>query len=109
MSDFKERFGLDYLKSPREDVLSPKNKELLPEGLGDALVAYSGKVMNKLNLIPSHTIRMFDLAREMSTRIDVLLPVVRFMVDRGYVEKISEDPTGNDEIRLTPAGEEIVA
>jgi len=135
--DFKDRFGLDYLKrspsgepivkprsssssgepivKPRtsrsggEDIVKPRSSNsddvVLPRGLSDAVIAYSGKLLGALNAAPGHTMALFDIAKQLQTRVDALLPVTRILLDQGYIERTNEDPVGNDEFRLTSFGQ----
>src|SRR5579859_6376291 len=97
--DFKERFGLDYLTSKRvpdaPNSASRGIESALPPGLQDALLAYGGKVMDALNRAPNQTMKLFDIAKQLTTRIDTLYPVMNFLVERGYSER-TPDPLGND-------------
>jgi hypothetical protein len=106
--DFKERFGLDYLltrpSGPRS--ATPTDDVVLPQGLKDAVIAYGAKVMDFLNRAEKNKIRLFDLAKEMSARVDTLLPVMTFLVENGYVQRV-EDPVGNDEFQLTGSGKSV--
>lgn len=105
---FKERFGLDYLASKRREPSPPKPNDdtaLLP-GLQDAVVVYASRITEALHRSPGQAMRLFDLAKEVSARIDTIQPVMNFLVRNGYVER-SEDPLGNDEFRLTDSGKRI--
>ena len=106
--DFKERFGLDFIVGSRSDTKSNKTDDLLlPKGLRDAVLAYGGKIMGTLNSKPEKSMRLFDLAEATATRVDTLLPVTKALVDAGYLERVSEDPVGNDTFRLTDPGSKI--
>lgn len=98
--DFKQQFGLDYLKGSSVKT---------PEGFDEALLAYGGKVMGMLKTVPQQSARLFDLAQGLSVRIDVLLPVMNFLVQKSYVERVGEDTLGNDLFRLTESGKRIPA
>ena len=109
MADFKERFGLNYL-DPRSQSSSPWGSDrTIPEGLGQAMIAYGGKILSVLNAAPGKTMRLFDIAKEISTRIDALSPVTRVLMNEGYIERVSEDSLGNDTFRLTVMGEKVAA
>ena len=108
MADFKQRFGLDYLTNRPETSKPPASRDLtLPPGLGDAVIAYSGRILGALNGAPQQTIRLFDIARQISTRVDTLLPVINVLINQGYIERTLEDPVGDDTFRLTDAGRKI--
>src|SRR5215470_17926219 len=99
--DFRERFGLDYLISrPRVAGSSkPSADTTLPQGLNEALISYGSRVMAALNQVPDQRVRLFDLAKQLSARVDTLLPVMNYLGRSGYVERI-EDPIGNDAFGL---------
>ena len=121
--DFKERFGLDYLKrsqssrgepivkpgSSGEPIVKPRSSSsddvVLPKGLSDAVIVYSGRVLGVLNAAPGRSLPLFDIAKQVQTRVETLLPVTRILVEQGYIERTNEDPVGNDEFRLTSVGQ----
>jgi len=114
MPDFKQQFGLDYLwknaeasRSGQPGASDPAPS--LPKGLGDAIFLYGNKVLGALNDHPGKTLRLFEIARRVSTRVDTLLPVMRLLTAEGYVEKTSEDPVGDDEFKLTNSGKNVAA
>jgi hypothetical protein len=108
MADFRQQFGLDFLRTPAAS--SPRASDTaLPQGLSDAVIAYSGKVLGALNAESSQTLGLFDIARRLSTRVETLLPVMRLLAERGYVERISEDPIGDDTFRLTAPGKKVAS
>jgi len=109
--DFKQQFGLDYLgvKPPNQAVQERKGAPSLPQGLGDAVIAYSAKVIDALNANPTKTMRLFDIARQLSTRVDTLSPVIRVLVSEGYLERTAEDSLGDDTFKLTDSGKKVAA
>lgn len=109
MADFKQQFSLDYLV-PKSAPSTPRpGAQNLPPGLGDAVIAYSGKVIGAMNADPNKTLRLFDIARKVATRVDTLLPVLRVLLAEGYVERTAEDPLGDDTFRLTDSGKNVAA
>src|ERR1700685_485545 len=106
-SDFKQRFGLDYLTSNKTANDAPKSDENpFPKGLQDAVFTYGIKVMAALNRAPNQTMRLFELAGTLAQRVDTLLPVMSYLSNSGYVER-QEDPVGNDAFKLTDSGKSV--
>lgn len=100
MADFKQRFGLDWRDITNSSATKSQGSEPLPAGLEDALIAYGSKVTESLNRAPSQTLRIFDIAKELGLRIDTLLPLISYLVGKGYIERVADDPLGNDTVRL---------
>jgi hypothetical protein len=108
MADFKQQFGLDYLGvKAASSVPSRSADPVLPQGLGDAVFAYGGKVLEALQAEPSGTLSLFEIARRLRTRVDTLSPVLRLLAVEGYAEKRFEDPLGDDKFRLTDSGKKV--
>jgi hypothetical protein len=113
MADFKQQFGLDYLGVKAASPVPSRSADpVLPQGLGDAVFAYGGKVLEALQAEPSGTLSLFEIARRLGTRVDTLSPVLRLLAVEGYegyVEKTFEDPLGDDKFRLTDSGKKVAA
>jgi hypothetical protein len=107
--DFRDRFGLDYLVEKTGNIQQQRSPEKLPPGLEDALLAYGGKVMAALKGAPGQTMKFFDLAKQLSVRVDTLSPVIQYLVGKGYLERTQEDPLGDDTLRLSEAGRKVPA
>ncbi len=106
MAEFKERFGLDYLKG--KEAVQPKTEVSgLPPGMEQAVLAYSRLVLDALKNSPGKTGQLIDLAREVNVRLDVLIRVVEYLDGRGYLRREPED-LGNDTFRLTIEGEKLL-
>jgi hypothetical protein len=105
MPDYKERFGLDFLLNEKP---SQKLPEVLPPGLEDALLAYGGKVVAALKTAPGQKRSLFQLLDDTASRVDILLPVLNYLVSKGYVERVTEDPKkGDDTFHLSDAGKKV--
>src|SRR5262249_41678251 len=102
--DFRERFGLSWKEkvaqssessttAQRSDI---QNENAAPEGLNEAVVFYSRPFLETLKRAPNKRARLFDVARDISVRVDVVIPVERYLVTNGYVTRIEEDKLGND-------------
>jgi hypothetical protein len=111
MSDFKERFGLDYLYRSKGLVgpSVPASSSAIPAGLEDALIAYGGKLLGILSKSPDKSLKVFDLAKAADLRIDTLLPVLSYMAEKNMVERTEVDSLGNDTYRLSSSGERLSA
>jgi|SRR5580658_4701309 hypothetical protein len=81
--DFKKCFGLDYLKlspiptrapsnaSPRASGSMPSPFDPnLPLGLNDAVVAYSGRVIEARYRSQGQTIQLFAIAKELTAQVE---------------------------------------
>jgi hypothetical protein len=103
-SDFKQRFSLDFLTTkPNTPVV---NAPPLLKGSQDAVITYSGKVLAALSRSSNQKMQLFDLAKQLSERVDTLLPVMSFLTASGYLTR-QEDTTGNDEFQLTDSGKGV--
>src|SRR5207245_7703071 len=98
MPDFKEKFGLDYLRSVQE-----KKVELPPE-MEDAIIAYSRPLLDTLKSSPDQTSKLFDLAKNLKLRVDEIIPVVKYLTGKSYVKTTEVDELGNDTLTLTREG-----
>jgi hypothetical protein len=108
MANFKEQFGLDYLGvRPSAPAQTRTSDPVLPQGLSEAVIAYSSKVIAALKSDPDKTLRLFDIAGRVPTRVEALLPVIKLLISEGYMERTVEDPVGNDTFRLTDSGQKI--
>ncbi len=105
MSDFKEQFSLGYLGgSQRVRPSSYSSVETpLPPGIEDVLASYSDKFVSVFKAAPDKTMKLFDLAQTTSNRLEVVLPIVQYLSGKGILERVNEDPVGNDTYRLTPS------
>lgn len=114
VADFKKRYGLDYLKGPPAEQAERKiirGKEVsgdLPLGLEEALIAYGRRVLEELKSEPEKSAKILDLTSRLTIRIDVLLPVVQYLLSRGFLSIILPDPQGNDTLKLTEAGTKLL-
>ena len=107
MADYKERFGLDFLL--KKQSTGQRSDDNLPPGLEDALLAYGGKVLNALKNAPEQKRSLFELIDDTASRIDTLLPVVTYLMSKGYIVRVAEDSKGNDTFKLTDAGQKVPA
>lgn len=109
-SNFKDRFSLDYL-SPDPNL--PRNAEQadvqyapprMPQGIEAVLDSLGRQLLSNLKKAPNQTSNLLGLAIATSVRLDALFPVIQHLASKGLVELVSEDPSGNDTYRITPAG-----
>jgi hypothetical protein len=48
------------------------------------------------------------LLDDTASRVDILLPVLNYLVSKGYVERVTEDPKkGDDTFHLADAGKKV--
>jgi hypothetical protein len=95
---FKDRFDLSYL----EKSVAPQTTPATRPEIDEAVIAYGSKVLSAMKQAPS--IKMFDLASGLSLRVDVVIAVLQSLRQTGLVERVHEDPIGNDSYALTAAG-----
>jgi len=107
LAGLREQYGLDYLE-PKQSEEKPESAAVAT-GIDDALIAYGRLVLDALDKSPNKTKQILDLAPETRVRIDMLLRLEEYLVAKGYVEKVQEDPLGNDAIRLTPQGKKLLS
>ncbi len=109
MSDFREQFGIDYLKKkttqPTDQTKESQNA--LP-GMDEALLVYGRRALDILKSEPSGSGRVFDLAKKLNIRVDVAMPVCSYLLSKGYLDRIEEDSLGNDMLQLTPEGDKLL-
>jgi hypothetical protein len=105
MSDFKEQFSLGYLggsqriRSSSYSSVDPS----FPAGIEDVLASYGEKFISVFKAAPDKTMNLFDLAHTTSSRVEVVLPIVQYLSGKGILERVKEDPVGNDTYRLNPS------
>jgi hypothetical protein len=107
VTDFKERFGLGCLGGTgmAQMPATPNVAGSLPAEMEDALLSFGSTVLAKLK---SGDEKVFTLARQLGRRVDELDPVIKYLVERGYVERAVNDPIGDDTLRLTERGRKLV-
>jgi hypothetical protein len=112
VAEFKNRFGFEWLKdeegkpNPR---VAPAAPPPLPAGMEEALLAYSRPILETLKRSPGATNEAFEVAKQVKARFDVIIRVLDYLAGKGYLERVAEDPQGNDTVRLTGAGEKLLA
>ena len=109
-SNFKDRFSLDYLSPDSSSSRNAKQPAQyappkMPQGIEAVLDSLGGQLLSNLKAAPNQTSNLLDLAKATSIRLDALFPVVQHLAGKGLIEPVSEDPSGNDTYRVTPAGE----
>lgn len=100
-ANFKERFSLDFLDP---STGSKSSEAQLPVGMESVLNAYGNQILANIKAAPNQTSDLFGLARMSSARIENILPVVQYLAGKGLLERVIEDPLGNDTYRATAAG-----
>lgn len=116
VSPFKERFSLAWLapsdapavansaySSSRPAAASAIPVNPLPLGMEAALDLIGNQVLAKLAAMPGQTSNLLNLASASSMRFDALLPVVQHLASKGFIERMVEDPSGNDTYKATQA------
>jgi hypothetical protein len=117
VSPYKERFSLAWLAPPdaspgadpasssdRPAPAAPAAANPLPPGLETVMSSIGDQVLSKLRAMPSQTSTLLNLASASSLRLEALLPITQFLVGMGLIERVQEDPTGNDTYKVTSAG-----
>jgi hypothetical protein len=110
-SNFKDRFSLDFLSpdpsAPRttEPPTAPYDLSKMPQGIEAVLDSLGGNLLSKLKAAPNKTSNLLGLAIATPVRLDALFAVMQHLASKGLVERVVEDPSGNDTYRVTPSGE----
>jgi len=99
--------------SMRFEVLLPVVQHLASKGLiertiedpsGNDTYQLGNHVLAKLDTMPGQTSALLDLASISSIRFEVLLPIVQYLAGKGLLERLIEDPSGNDTYKIAQAG-----
>jgi hypothetical protein len=77
----------------------------MPQGIEAVLDSLGGQLLSNLKAAPNQTSNLLVLAKASSVRLDALFPVIQHLTSKGLIERVFEDPSGNDTYRVTPAGE----
>ena len=107
---FKDRFGLDFLASNLNGSVDSENGSqptprsgattLLSTSMEAVLASYSALVLNAMKAADEQTVSLFSLAQSTSTRFEGLVQIMQYLVDKGQIELVREDPSGNDVYRV---------
>jgi hypothetical protein len=114
MSTFRDKFSPDYLRRAGSESILQTQQENAPASaalssdMEEAVLAWGGKVASVLNAAPDKRAKIFDILNKLDLRIDVLIPVIDHLAERGYVTKIEQDKKGNDLLGLTERGQKLV-
>jgi hypothetical protein len=104
-SSFKDRFSLDYLgEQSNAQPTSKSNDTPLPPGLEAVLDSVGFQLMSAMQSASDQSSKVLELAQATSTRLDTVMPVLQYLANKGLIERVQQDPTGNDTYRLTLAG-----
>jgi hypothetical protein len=114
MAEFKNRFGFEWLKG--EEMKRPaegrtdqsRTQGSLPSAIEDTLIAYGRPLLEALKQRPGHTSQAIELATALKVRFDIVISVLDYLARKGYLERVGEDPIGNDTVKLTPAGDKLL-
>lgn len=116
MVPLKERLSLDWLNEvhsrlrPADSVEPYTSKQVEgPPGLEDALLAYGNRLLRAIQKSPAKTARLHELVTGLSLSLPDALPVVQYLVQRGHLRKLEDDPLGNYLLYLTDQGEQLVS
>lgn len=107
-TSFSDKFGLEYLK--RAGTTQNKldvNTVQLP-GMDEALISWGRRIVETMSTLPQQQCRIFDIVDKLDVRIDVVLPVINYLVSGGYLAKIEEDKKGNDLLKMTERGQKLL-
>jgi hypothetical protein len=97
-SSFKDRFSLDFLDP---QAANKPSDAPLPIGMEAALNAYGNQVIASLKTLPDQTSDLLGLAKLTGTRMETLLPVIQYLMSKRLLERVAEDPQGNDTYKVT--------
>jgi hypothetical protein len=114
-SSFKDRFSLGFL-SPSEappnaspnSFNTPTSSSFaggsLPLGLDAVLNSVGTQILSIMRANPGQPISLLNLASASSMRLEAVLPIVQYLAGKGLIQRVVEDPSGNDLYQLTRAG-----
>lgn len=112
VSPYKERFSLAWLTpseapadaNPAQQPNPAPAPTANPVPLGAEAVFNSigNQVLAILGGLPEST--LLNLASASNMRLEALLPVIQYLATKGLVERVHEDPSGNDTYKVTQAG-----
>jgi len=116
VSPFKERFSLAWLSPPvpsadenpippgaHPDASPPSTVNQVPAGWDAVLNSIGNQVLATLSAIPGKTSTLLNLASASNMRLEALLPVIQYLAGKGLVERVVEDPSGNDTYKVPQA------
>ena len=106
MSYLKDKFGLEWL-GPEGAPMELRGPGAPLPNMDDAVAAYTLPLLKQLKA-SGGTSQIFDLAEKIEARVEVLSTVVQQLLAKGYMEKLQENRIGNDEVKLTTAGESFL-
>jgi hypothetical protein len=113
MDDFRQKFGLGYLKGepsvPSDVPRSAPARTELPSDMEDAIIIYSRPLLDALKNSPDRTSKQFELAKTLKIRVDEIAPVVKYLVGKSYIKVTEPDDLGNDTLALTQEGERLLS
>ncbi len=113
MVPLRERLSLDWLHEARSRsavALSPRRSALPDPNIEDALMAYGRNLLVGLGKRQGNTAHLHDLVRELRLPLNDAIPVVDFLTERNYLQKLVVDPvTLNHDLKLTAKGAELIA
>ena len=90
--------------SPQPAPAQASSVNPLPSGTEAVLELVGNHVLAKLDTMPGQTSALLDLASISSIRFEVLLPIVQYLAGKGLLERLIEDPSGNDTYKIAQAG-----
>jgi hypothetical protein len=116
--NFKDRFGLDFLGPARPPEASKLGGNVsgvsgnvsgpdtqLPLGMEAVLKSLGGQILTAMKAQPDQTSDLLGMAKLISMRLEAVLPIVQYLAENGLIERVVEDPTGNDTYKITLAGQ----
>ena len=106
MGTFSDKFGLEYLRraGAQDKVVEP---DRLP-GMDEALISWGRRIVEVLSAAPQQQDKVFNILDKLDVRIDVLLPVINYLISGGYLTKVEEDKKGNDLLKMTERGQKLL-
>ena len=114
-SSFKDRFSLGFLSPPEAppeasspmpnpQTTSPFASNTLPWGMDAVVNSVSAQILATMRTVPDQPISLLNLASASSMRLEAILPIIQYLAGKGLVQRVLEEPSGNDLYRLTPSG-----
>ena len=107
-TSFSDKFGLEFLKRAGTAQNKQVNDTDRLPGMDEALISWGRRIVETLSTLPQQECRIFDIVDKLDVRIDVVLPVINYLVSGGYLTKVEEDKKGNDLLRMTERGQKLL-
>jgi hypothetical protein len=98
-------FGFSNLPG---NVIPSASVGQLPSSVEAVLQSIGWQVLSTIKATFGQTSTLLDLAKASSMRLEAMLPIIQYLTQEGLLERVLEDPAGNDTYRVTPASSKLI-